>query len=173
MIKAKWSKCYHFGEKVSTPKEALAGFHSSFQDAYEASGSQERALNSYWEGRKAYTRYNLKKEKLLVSLINELITGYGMKPLRPLVALGVVCFVATLLFSFSMPLNESMIFSAGALFTFGAAADHLKEFGFWGRLFYISLSFCGISLSGLFITCLANLWFRSKIPFQTIKTPYT
>ncbi len=76
---------------------------------------------------------------------------------------------ATALFAAAMPLKESIVFTAGALFTFGASSEHLNTFGYGGRLAYVALSFSGVSLVSLFVTSLANLWFRSKIPKQTIR----
>jgi len=164
---------YYLGEKAKVPEAALAGYYASFQAAYEASGAEERALEYYWKGRKAFTRHNLSGPKRLASFVNEAIAGYGIKPVRPLGMVLLLYVLATSLFSIVMPLKESVVFTAGALFTFGAAADHLNDFGYVGRLFYVSLSFFGIILSALFVTSLANLWFRSRIPTRSVKTRYS
>lgn len=158
----------HFGERLSTPAAALSGYFASFQAAYEAAGAEELAEIFRWEARKAFTRYNQIGWRRAVSLFNEAITGYGSRPLRPLIAMAFVYALSTLLFSLAMPLKESIVFTAGAFFTFGAASEHLKDFSYAGRLVYVGLSFCGIILSALFVTSLANLWFRSRVPAQTI-----
>ena len=163
----------HFGEKVSTPKEALSGYYQSFLAAYEASGSEELASKYYWEARKAYTRYNLAGFKRVLSLFNEAITGYGSRPLRPLAALVLAFIFGVLVFSTKVKFEDSLLLTAGAIFTFGASTSLLEPLGVWWRLLYISLSFAGVTGTAMFITSLANLWFGSKVPTPTVKTAYT
>lgn len=166
---------YHYGKKVSTSNESLAGYYQSYQLAYEASGADGQALEYYWQGKKAYTRHNItdRLEKFVQYTI-EVVAGYGVKPQRPIIIMLLLYVVATLGFSFlgELSFKDSIIFTAGAIFTFGASADLLKDFGVFARLIYVSLSFSGISLIAIFITSMANLWFRSKIPVTTVKTPY-
>lgn len=164
---------FHFGEKVRMKKEALAGYYASFQAAYEASGADDMALDCYWRGRQAFSRHNLSRARKLRALANEWLTGYGLRPFRPLLALLALYFVATLVFWAEMPLKESMVFSAGGLFTFGAGSEHFKDLGYPGTIFYVSLAFFGITLTALFVTCVASLAFRAKIPAKTIKTIYS
>src|SRR5229473_1736103 len=159
---------YHLTQ-VDTSPAALAGYFSSFQAAYEASGADELASKYYWEGRKAYTRHNTRGWQKGLAFTVEVLTGYGVKPQRPLVVMLLLYVAATALFAAAMPLKESIVFTAGALFTFGASSEHLNTFGYGGRLAYVALSFSGVSLVSLFVTSLANLWFRSKIPKQTIR----
>ena len=152
-----------------TPNVALAGYYASFQSAYEESGADELASNYFWKGRQAFTRHNSDMRGKVVGVVNELFTGYGVKPIRPIIAMLLIYAIATCLWTIAMPLEESILFTAGALFTFGAGSEHLKDFGCWARIVYAGLSFCGIVFSGLFVATLANLWFRQKIPKQTVK----
>jgi len=145
-------------------KAALAGYYSSFQNAYEASGSYDVAHDQLWKGRQAFTRYNLNGRDRIIGLLNEALTGYGMRPLRPLIAMAAVYAVAAGVSTLWMPLIESMTFVAGAMFTSGTGSEHLKEFGFVGRLFYASLSFLGVGLMAAHVTVLANVWFHKKVP---------
>lgn len=163
---------YHYGEKVSTSKQALAGYYNSFQSAYENSGAEELALKAYWEGRKSYTRHNIdSKFEKCIQMTIELISGYGIKPFRSLLTIFILFVISTAGFSIcgEIELKESIIFTSGALFTFGAGSEYLKEFGLLPRVIYVGLSFLGISLVALFVTSLSNLWFRSKVPSKTVK----
>ncbi len=162
----------HFGQKVSMPNEALSGFFNSFLKSYEASGSVELENKYFWEARKAFTRYNTAGSAKILSLANELVTGYGRKPLRPLAALFLVHVVGVLIFSIKVSFADSLLLTAGALFTFGAGTTHLEQFGVGWRLFYIFLAFFGVTGTAVFITTLANLWFSSKVPTPTVKTSY-
>jgi hypothetical protein len=58
--------------------------------------------------------------------------------------------------------SEGLLLSAGAFFTFGANTHYLQTLGSCLKLIYIVESFIGISLMAVFITVLANLWFREK-----------
>ena len=103
----------------------------------------------------------------------EYLAGYGVKPQRALVALGLLYLAATLLFvAASVPLKESMVLAAGALFTFGADPDRLLHFGYRLTLIYVCLSFFGIALTALFVTTLASRWFRGRVPQQAIRSRY-
>lgn len=160
---------YHYGANVTTSLAALSGFFSSFQAAYEAAGVEELASKCFWEGRQAYTRHNTRGVAKVFSLLNELLSGYGTRPRRPLLAMVALYATGTAGYAQSMPLNESIVFTAGALFTFGAASEHLRGLGWIGRLYYVVLAFSGIALSALFVTSLAHRWFRPRIPAQTVQ----
>ncbi len=162
----------HYGEKVSTPNEALSGYYSSFQSAYESSGAEELANSYYWKARKAYTRHNLKGFRRFVALVNEVLTGYGRRPLRPLLMIGLAFASGVFAFSFPLKFEDSLLLTAGALFTFGASTGLLEKLGVGWRLLYIFLSFVGVTGTAMFITSLATLWFHSKVPNPTVKTPY-
>lgn len=166
------TESYHY-KGVLMQKSALAGYFASFQSAYEAAGAEERALRSYFEGRKAFTRYNTNLLGKLGGFAAEIFAGYGVKPLRAFAVLIMLYVSATAFFAAaSVPLKESLVLAAGALFTFGAGADRLMRFGYPETIVYICLSFSGIALTALFVTTLANRWFRGRIPSQTIKSRY-
>lgn len=154
---------------TSTSKAALAGYYASFQSAYEASGADEKASRYFWEGRKAFTRHNSDCWGKVVGMVNELLTGYGVRPARPLIAMLLLYVIAAILWTSVMPPRESMLFTAGALLTFGARSECLDHLGYWARIAYVGLAFFGIAFSALFVTTLANLWFRQRVPSRTIE----
>ena len=159
---------YHF-DKVITSKAALAGYYASFQSAYEASGSDELTLEYFYKGRQAFTWHNSKGWEKVVGMAIGLLTGYGLRPARPIIAMLLLYAIATWGYAVFMPLKESITFTGGALFTFGAGSEQMKDFGCLARIIYVALSFSGIVLSALFVTTLANLCFRQKIPIRTLK----
>lgn len=162
----------HYGEKVSVPSEAMSGYFNSFMMAYEASGAEVLANEYYWQARKAYTRNNLSGWGKYFSMINELFTGYGRKPLRPLLTMIIIYFIGVSFFCLKMSFADSLLLTAGSLFTFGAGANYLENLGVEWRVFYIFLAFLGVTINAFFITTLASTWFSVKIPSQTVSTTY-
>ena len=57
---------------------------------------------------------------------------------------------------------NALILTAGGFFTFGGYADLLKGLSIWYRLLYICAAFLGMLLTGLYVTVLANVWFRER-----------
>jgi hypothetical protein len=89
------------------------------------------------------------------------IAGYGMRPLRVLGTLIAVFLLSYGWFLFRVPppvnLKQTLIFSAGALFTFGAQVDQLTKLSSLDSFVYVLTSFLGVSLLALFVTVTTNV----------------
>jgi hypothetical protein len=160
-------------KNVEMKKDALSGLYKSLSEGYENGGAFEKSEDFFWKAKKSYTRYNTKGLSRIFLIINELLTGYGTKPLRPFIVM-ILCYLsAVAVFTKYIALKDSIVFSAGAFFTFGAESHHIQNFGILGRAFYVFLSFVGISMTALFITTLANNLFKSRIPSASKKDRYS
>ena len=152
-----------------TPNAMLSSLYRSFQLAYEASGAEELAFEFNWKGRCAFTRHNLKSWRRVFNIVNELLTGYGLRPIRPFLSMIILYVAAVACFATKVPAEDGVFIAGGALFTFGAGIEQVSRLGLIWRVLYISLSFLGISLTSLLVTTLANRLFRSRIPVQTLR----
>lgn len=150
-----------------------ASLFTSIQSAYEVSGSDTQALEYYKKAKHNFTRHNQTGFKKIVGYFNEFITGYGTQPLLTLRAMALIIGIGILGFSYLMPVKDSVLFVAGAFFTFGAFSHHLDSMGLLLRVMYISFSFMGIALSGIFIATWINIMFRSNLPKETLQSEHT
>jgi hypothetical protein len=90
----------------------------------------------------------------------EWLAGYGVRPFRVLAAMLGALLISATAFSIALGNADGLLLAAGALFTFGAKADLLDGLGLMYRVLYVFTAFAGISLTAMFITVLANVWFR-------------
>lgn len=131
------------------------------EEAYRAGGVTTQARQYYFQRMQAVTRYNsASTSEKCFGFIKEYLAGYGVRPLRVLTAMAIALLLSTVLFSAAVGAADGVILAAGALFTFGAKADLLAQFGPVYRTLYVFTAFVGISLTALFVTVLANVWFR-------------
>lgn len=133
------------------------------EDAYRDGRVPSKAREYYFLKMQAVTRHNSssRREKLF-GFVKEYLAGYGVRPWRVLAVMAAVLGMSTVLFSAVLGFTDGSILAAGALFTFGAKADLLDKLGSIHRMFYILTAFVGIALTALFITVLANVWFRDS-----------
>lgn len=139
-------------------------FYASIAHSYDEGDAIKKAKHFLLLTRQAYTRHNTKGlAKQFYGLLQEYVTGYGLRPGRVLLTMGFVLTLGTLGFWTKMPLADSLVFVTGALFTFGASADKLASYGLAARFSYIFLAFFGVSLNTVFITTLSNAWFNARV----------
>jgi hypothetical protein len=142
-------------------KREIAGIFKGIREGYIAGDVIEKERNYFFKERQAVTRYNTKgRWKKLTSYFLEMVAGYGIKPLRVLVALIISFIIFSAIFMMELGFSEGILLSAGAFFTFGANSHLLSTLSPFFKIFYIMESFLGISLMAMFITVLANYWFR-------------
>jgi hypothetical protein len=162
----KFPRASLFRNNQSRPLKADADLYSSIATGYENGSVFDSSEIFFYLARQSSTRHNTSKlSKLPVLYLEEFLTGYGTKPHRILVSLALIYVLFTLYFYFAGPVEnfgDSMVFTAGALFTFGAFADHLNQASLLERLGYVTLSFIGISGLGLFIATLTSRWLRAS-----------
>ncbi len=151
------------GSNLKLSKSDLAEIFKGIKEGYTAGGVIKQARMYFFKERKAITRYNTKglREKI-AGFILELLTGYGIKPLRVLLAIFTIFLIFSAVFIAKIGFSEGIILSAGAFFTFGANTNYLQTSSGLLKFIYIAEAFFGISLIALFITVLANYWFREK-----------
>ena len=145
------------------PNDSLGDFYSTISLAYSAGGASVPAENYYYQSRSAITRYNtVSYGTKFQQYLEECLTGYGTMPFRVLAIFIIIYFIAVLVYCLQLNFSDSLVFAAGALLTFGGFSEHLNTMGMGFRLFYILLSFCGISLTALFMTTLAAKWLNKR-----------
>ena len=144
-------------------KADLAEIFKSIREGYVAGRVYGKARRYFLEENKAITLHNTKGlRQKLGRLFLELITGYGVRPLRVLATMLAVFAIPSVLFMAKLGFSEGLLLSAGAFLTFGANTYHLSALCGLFKIVYVAESFCGILLMALFIIVLANLWFSEK-----------
>lgn len=151
------------GDSLKLSKDNLAEIFKGIKEGYIAGSVIKQARMYFLKERKAITRYNTKglREKMRGYFL-ESIAGYGINPFRVLLTMLMVFLIFSVVFSAKIGFSEGILLSAGAFFTFGANTQYLQTLSGFLKVIYIAEAFLGISLMALFITVLANLWFREK-----------
>lgn len=142
------------------PKD-LSSILNGIEQAYRYGDNHGKARIYFFRRMQAFTRHNVttRREKWF-GFLKEYLAGYGVRPLRVLGVMAGALLATTVLFSAAVGWADGLILGAGALFTFGARADLLTHLGPGYRFIYVLTAFLGISLTALFVTVLANVWFR-------------
>jgi hypothetical protein len=150
-------------ESVVLNREYIAAIYKGIKDAYRSGNVIKQSRQYFFKERKALTRHNAKgwKDKIGGYFL-ELVTGYGVKPLRVIMTMIVVLLLFSSVFVTTIGAPQGLLLSAGAFFTFGANTRYLQTTGTFLTFLYIAESFSGIALMALFITVLANVWFVEK-----------
>jgi len=144
-------------------KTELANIYKGIKEGYFAGAAHEQARQYFYKEKHYFTRYNSKGVRnKIFGLCLDLISGYGVRPWRVLFSMLMVFAIFSLVFCSRIGFSNGLLLSAGAFFTFGANTSYLQCFGNFFRLMYILESFLGVSFMALFITVLANVWFREK-----------
>ena len=142
----------------------LTVVYRGIKEAYVSGGLPKQARRYQLLQNRAYTKHNLAFgfEKIR-SLIWGAIAGYGLLPSRVLISLLSVFLASFAWFCYRLgDVAHALIFTSGALFTFGAKADLLDQLSIWDYALYILTSFAGISLSALFVTVMASVLLRDR-----------
>lgn len=144
-------------------KGSLAEILKGIKEGYTAGNVIEQARLYYFKERQSITRYNAKSlQEKIYGYSLELLAGYGVKPFRVLISMVTIFSIFSTFFIAKIGSSEGLLLSAGAFFTFGANSDRLQTLGNFCKVIYVAESFFGISLMALFITVLANMWFKEK-----------
>jgi len=144
-------------------KSDLAEIFKGIKESYMAGEVIKQARRYFYRERQFITRQNANNWRDKTGgYFLEYITGYGIKPYRVLLTMLIIFFIFSVIFVAKIGVSEGLLLSAGAFFTFGANTNYLQTLGTSFQIIYIAESFLGISLMALFITVLANYWFREK-----------
>ncbi len=146
------------------PKHELTNIYKGIKEAYVAGDLPHMGRRYFYRQRHAATRHNSQtRGQAIRGHIEELIAGYGVRPLRPLIAMALGLAVSIGVFLTAVPFTDAFLLSAGALFTFGANTEALKALGFGYKAIYVLTAFFGLSFTTLFITLLAHVSFRERL----------
>jgi hypothetical protein len=138
-----------------------AGIYKGIQEAFTAGKVISKADVYRFKQNQCITRFNTSSRRAKSARYAlEYLTGYGVKPVRVLLAMAVWFLITFLLFSVKVGVPDALMLTSGALFTFGAKAQLLDTVGITFRLLYVLTSFVGIALTALFITSWAGKWLR-------------
>lgn len=136
---------------------------NGIKDGYRGGGVSDKAREYFFRQMQATTRHNTAtKPERWFGFLKEYVAGYGVRPLRVLGIMLGALLLSTIIFSDAVGAADGFILAAGGLFTFGAKADLLTNIHPVYRAIYVATAFAGISLTALFITVLANVWFREQ-----------
>jgi len=147
-------------EKLNS--KSLSEIYKGIKEGYLGGEVIKQSKNYFFKEKQAITRYNANCKNKITGYFHEYITGYGISPLRVLITMMIIFIVFTLIFIGKTDCLNGLLLSAGAFFTFGANIDYLKDMCTVFKIFYILEAFFGIASMALFITVLANLWFRER-----------
>lgn len=138
----------------------LSSFNTSVSEAYKEGGIFDKSRLYYYKSRKARTRYN--SNNIICRLggkIIELITGYGVKPARPLICLVLIVLIFTGIFYIRLgSVYSALTTSVNAILTMGDSSSLSCPFD----VLYMIEGFLGVAIIGLYITLLANMWFSQR-----------
>ena len=149
--------------KLTFDNKNLAAIFGDLKDGYSAGGVVKQGREYFFRQNQATTRYNTAGVKDTArGYLLEYLTGYGVRPLRVLAALGVLILLFLAIFSRRVGFENALILTTGGFFTFGGYVDLLDRLSVWYRLLYICTAFLGMFLAGLYVTVLANLGFRER-----------
>jgi uncharacterized protein YjbI with pentapeptide repeats len=161
------------GESLKTPSNTswkseklnnkdLSEIYKGIKEGYLGGEVIKESKKYFFKEKQAITRYNANCLNQITGYFHEYITGYGINPLRVLIGMAITFIIFSLIFIGKTNCLNGLLLSAGAFFTFGANIDCLKEMGTFFQIVYILEAFLGIASMALFITVLANLWFRER-----------
>lgn len=130
------------------------------KDAYLSGEVYQQYRNYFFKQKQAETRHLKQGLDKILSYSNELLTGYGVKPLRPVITSLLV--ITTFSFFFTclegIPLSEALLLSMASFASVGSG-DGVSNF----TSFFINLeAITGIALFALFVTVLSNVAFAEK-----------
>ena len=144
-------------------KTQLAEIYKSIKEAYFSGGVFTKSKQYLFKQKQSITRHNEKgKFRKIGNFLLELITGYGIRPMRVLVSMLLFFALFSYAFIGKLGFAKGILLSAGAFFTFGANANYLQYLSNFYKILYIFEAFTGISMIALFIVVLSNLWFTEK-----------
>ena len=150
-------------EPVDFAMKQHADIFKGIKEAYEAGGASGQRRLYLFRQMQSVTRYNTGSlQGRLSGYVKEYVAGYGVRPTRVLMAMIGTLLASTLMFSGRFNFSDALVLAAGALFTFGAKSDSLAILGPGYQILYIATAFLGVSLTALFVTVLANVWFREQ-----------
>jgi hypothetical protein len=153
----------HGGWTLTLDKKKLAGIFQGIKEAYSAGGVVKQVRKYFFRQNQTITRHSSDNIwDCMVGYFLELLTGYGVRPLRVLAVLVLLVVTDTLIFSLKVGFSNALILATGGFFTFGGYVDLLKGLSIWYRIAYICTAFTGMFLTGLYVTVLANVWFRER-----------
>ena len=153
----------HGGWKLAFDKKQLAGIFQGVKEAYSVGGVVKQARKYFFRQSQAITRHNSDGNwDRLTGYFLEFVTGYGVRPLRVLMVLILLVLIAIAIFSGQVGFANALILATGGFFTFGGYVEWLKGLSIWYRIAYICTAFLGMFLTGLYVTVLANVWFRER-----------
>jgi hypothetical protein len=153
----------HRSWDLTFDKKQLASIFQGVKEGYTAGGVVNQIRKYFFRQNQAITRHNSDGVwDRLRGYFLEFLTGYGVRPQRVLAVLILLVVAGTAIFSRQVGFGNALILTAGGFFTFGGFADLLKGLSIWYRLLYICAAFLGMFLTGLYVTVLANVWFRER-----------
>lgn len=141
----------------------LSEIYKGIKEGYASGKVINKKRDYYFLERQAITRYNIEKPlNKAGSYFLELVSGYGIRPLRVLFSMIFTFLLFTAIFVDKIGYPDGLLLSTGAYFTNGANSQFLSTMGVFYQFIYILESFFGILLIALFITVMANLWFNEQ-----------
>ena len=148
----------NFG-KHTLDKKDLPGIYKGIKDAYRAGEVFDKCRDYFFKQKATETQYLKSGIPKISALIQESMTGHGVKPIRVVEwAVFTILFFANIyIFMFRQTVDTALLGSIGAFATMG----DIPSIPVMNYLYLIESLF-GIGLFALFITALANVWFGEK-----------
>lgn len=152
------------GFKSPLERANISGIYRGIKDGFAAGEINQKAREFRFWQHQAYTRFNQTGVLELIKAYGwEVIAGYGLRPMRVLIFLvGIFAIVAVWFACRLESISDGLIFSAGALLTFGARSELLQKLSWVDYGIYIASAFVGVALTALFVTVMANVLLKDN-----------
>ncbi len=149
-------------DSATLRNSSLAEFYKGIKDGYGAGGVVRKAREYSYKEHHSITRYNSVFQEKIAGYFLELVSGYGLKPMRVLASMLILFLLFTIAFVVNMGSPDGVLLSAGAFFTFGGNIERLQNLNPIFIFAYVTESFLGIAFMAFFITVLAKYWFAER-----------
>lgn len=149
------------GSDVRLENNRLAAIYQGIKEAYVSGKIISRAREYQYKELQAATRFNSGNLRTRISgFALELLTGYGLKPTRVLMAMILIFALSLWWFTPRVGFGQAMVLVSGAMFTFGAYSELLRNLGPASHVVYVATAFAGMIGVALFVTVWAVKWLR-------------
>lgn len=153
----------HVKKQVQFHRKELPELYKGIKEGYLAGNVIKKSRDYYFLERQSITRYMVDNtSEKIANYFLEIVAGYGIRPLRVLLWMGILFLLFSLIFTERLGYPDGLLLSTGSYFTNGVDSQVITHIGIGYQLLFILESFLGIVFTTLFITVMANLWFSEK-----------
>jgi Pentapeptide repeats (9 copies) len=141
---------------------ALAGFYYRLGEAFRTGSSYRRARHFEYIANQSIRRSRTRRRDVTLDWLFEITTGYGLRPERLAALLACLVFVSGCYFAWRLSSSNGWMLGAGAVFTFGAFTDMLKNRPAIDVVIYVVASVAGVAVMALLVATVVSGSLRDR-----------